>query len=447
MPQEPGQRIGTMEHPVVLPFGGRVLHAQPLLLLKQRQGVVGLKRPRGIAKVQDLRHGFRFTDFQQDDLALVERLEGLVPGTALDRVVHRPDREMLAFPRAHAPAERSQDPRKGHHLPDVPAFEKQPAVPHDPARLKTAGAARAGHFRRELGLVQQDTPVLFRTALAGPVHILRIERIARMGLHAERPADQRIGQAYLLHRPQDGGGKVFALGARGFGKEHRNRAVADARAERLLGELAGKRLHQLAHEPIRKTVADIPGHFAHAVEPDDDEAERTAPAAAFAAFQPELPRERRLYGPGFLREPLQQHLMGCKPGAGIKPPGLVQLQILKAQIDDAGQGRQQRRHALGVGHTGHEHAEEFPVPDERQQKLSLVRQPFRFLRTGLAGKIDGMRLEREHAVQAVPQPLLQIQQIAPDKAGRQARHAYHVRRTGTPRSAMYCLSCPIVYSP
>ena len=139
--------------------------------------------------------------------------------------------------------------------------------------------------------------------------------------------------------------------------------------------------------------------------------------------------------------------MGCKPGAGIKPPGLVQLQILKAQIDDAGQGRQQRRHALGVGHTGHEHAEEFPVPDERQQKLSLVRQPFRFLRTGLAGKIDGMRPEREHAEQAVPQPLLQIQQIAPDKAGRQARHAYHVRRTGTPRSAMYCLSCPIVYSP
>ena len=81
MPQEPGQRIGTVEHAVVLPFGGRVLHAQPLLLLKQRQGVVGLKRPRGIAKVQDLRHGFRFTDFQQDDLALVERLEGLVPGT------------------------------------------------------------------------------------------------------------------------------------------------------------------------------------------------------------------------------------------------------------------------------------------------------------------------------------------------------------------------------
>ena len=219
-----------------------------------------------------------------------------------------------------------------------------------------------------------------------------------MGLHAELPADQRIGQAYLLHRPQDGGGKVFALGARGFGKEHRNRAVADARAERLLGELAGKRLHQLAHEPIRKTVADIPGHLAHAVEPDDNEAERTAPAAAFAAFQPELPRERRLYGPGFLREPLQQHFMGRKPRAGIKPPGLVQLQILKAQIDDAGQGRQQRRHALGVGHTGHEHAEEFPVPDERQQKLSLVRQPFRFLRTGLAGKIDGVCLEREHAV-------------------------------------------------
>ena len=97
MPQEPGQRIGTVEHAVVLPFGGRVLHAQPLLLLKQRQGVVGLKRPRGIAKVQDLRHGFRFTDFQQDDLAFVERLEGLVPGTALDRVVHRPDREVLAF--------------------------------------------------------------------------------------------------------------------------------------------------------------------------------------------------------------------------------------------------------------------------------------------------------------------------------------------------------------
>ena len=69
------------------------------------------------------------------------------------------------------------------------------------------------------------------------------------------------------------------------------------------------------------------------------------------------------------------------------------------------------------------------------------------LRTGLAGKIDGVCLEREHAVQTVPQPLLQIQQITPDKAGRQARHAYHVRRTGTPRSAMYCLSCPIVYSP
>ena len=87
------------------------------------------------------------------------------------------------------------------------------------------------------------------------------------------------------------------------------------------------------------------------------------------------------------------------------------------------------------------------MPDERQQKLSLVRQPFRFLRTGLAGKIDGVCLEREHAVQTVPQPLLQIQQITPDKTGRQARHAYHVRRTGTPRSAMYCLSCPIVYSP
>lgn len=60
------------------------------------------------------------------------------------------------------------------------------------------------------------------------------------------------------------------------------------------------------------------------------------------------------------------------------------------------------------------------MPDERQQKLSLVRQPFRFLRTGLAGKIDGVCLEREHAVQTVPQPLLQIQQITPDKAGRQA---------------------------
>ena len=38
MPQEPGQRIGTVEHAVVLPFGGRVLHAQPLLLLEAASG-------------------------------------------------------------------------------------------------------------------------------------------------------------------------------------------------------------------------------------------------------------------------------------------------------------------------------------------------------------------------------------------------------------------------
>ena len=42
----------------------------------------------------------------------------------------------------------------------------------------------------------------------------------------------------LLDRAADGGGKVLAFGARGFGKEHRDRAVADARAERLIGKLA-----------------------------------------------------------------------------------------------------------------------------------------------------------------------------------------------------------------
>lgn len=79
MPQEPGQRIGRWNTPSSCPSGGRVLHAQPLLLLKQRQGVVGLKRPRGIAKVQDLRHGFRFTDFQQDDLCLCRAAGGTRP--------------------------------------------------------------------------------------------------------------------------------------------------------------------------------------------------------------------------------------------------------------------------------------------------------------------------------------------------------------------------------
>ena len=78
MPQEPGQRIGTVEHAVVLlrgPRSARSAFAPP----EAASGVVGLKRPRGIAKVQDLRHGFRFTDFQQDDLAFVERLEDSSP--------------------------------------------------------------------------------------------------------------------------------------------------------------------------------------------------------------------------------------------------------------------------------------------------------------------------------------------------------------------------------
>ena len=207
---------------------------------------------------------------------------------------------------------------------------------------------------------------------------------------------------------------------------------------------SGKGVHQLLHQPVGKPVADGLRQFAHAVKADDDDAERAAAGAGVAALLPEIAGEGGLYAFGFRSQTLQQHFAGGETGPGIEPSGLVQFEIVETQAHDAGQGRQQGRHPFRIGHAGHEHAEQFPLPDEGQQQLALVRQPFRFRRTGLTGEIDGVRLKGKHAVQAVPEPLLQVQQVAADKSG---RHAYHVRRTGTPRSAMYRLSCSMVYSP
>ena len=372
--------------------------------------------------MQDLGHGFGLAHLNEDNLALVEGLK-LLRAVALHGVIHGPDGKTLPFARAHAAPEGDQHPREGHDLPHVPAFEQKPPVAHDPARLQTAGAARAGDFGGQFRLVQQNAGLLVHVPLACAVHVLRVERVARAGLHPELAASQGIGQAYLLHGPQHGRRKLLALGPRGLGQEDGESPVPDACAKGLPRQLAAKGFHQFGDQLIGKGVAGILRHLAHTVEADGHKAERTAVGAGPHALAAEVAREGSADVFRLLREALKEHLPGREARAGIKPPGLVKLQIVEAEADDAGQRRQQGPHPFLIRHTGHKDAELFPAPDKGNEQLAFARQPFGFGRTGLTRKIDRVRLKGQYPVQAVPQPLLKVQQIAPDKAGGGFGHA------------------------